>query len=112
MLLRNIFDVEDLNEIPRYELTEEDWENVYQLAEERYRTWDWNYGKSPSFNIKESYKFDSGLLDLRLNVKKGIIESCTIYGDFFGIGPVNELEDQLKGVRHEKIGRASCRERV
>src|SRR5690625_6131415 len=84
MLLRNIFDVEDLNEIPRYELTEEDWENVYQLAEERYRTWDWNYGKSPSFNIKESYKFDSGLLDLRLNVKKGIIENCTIYGDFFG----------------------------
>lgn len=103
MLLRNIFDVEDLNEIPRYELTEEDWENVYQLAEERYRTWDWNYGKSPSFNIKESYKFDSGLLDLRLNVKKGIIESCTIYGDFFGIGPVNELEDQLKGVRHERL---------
>src|SRR5690625_7630189 len=79
MLLRNIFDVEDLNEIPRYELTEEDWENVYQLEEERYRTWDWNYGKSPSFNIKESYKFDSRLLDIRLNVKKVLIENCTFY---------------------------------
>src|SRR5690625_7740244 len=100
LLLRYIFEVEDLNEIPLYELTEKDWENVYQLSEECYRTWDWNYGKSPSFNIKESHKFDSGLLDLRLNVKKEIIENCTIFGDFFGIGPVNQLEDQLTSVRH------------
>src|SRR5699024_1390957 len=83
LLLRYIFDVEHVDEVPRYELTDEDWENVYRISEKRYKKWDWNFGKSPSFNIRESHKFDSGLLDVRLDVKKGIIENCTIYGDFF-----------------------------
>ena len=102
LILRYIFDVDDVKDIPRYKLTEQDWENVHKISKERYQQWDWNYGKSPSFNIKESHKFDSGLLDVRLDVKKGIIENCKIYGDFFGIGNVTEIEDTLSGVRHER----------
>lgn len=102
LLLRYIFDVEHVDEVPRYELTDEDWENVYRISEKRYKKWDWNFGKSPSFNIRESHKFDSGLLDVRLDVKKGIIENCTIYGDFFGVGDVRDLEEALIGVRHER----------
>src|SRR5690625_2732705 len=86
LILRYIFEVEDIKDVPRYELTDEDWENVYEISEKRYKNWDWNFGKSPSFNIKASHKFASGLLDVRLDVKKGMIENCTIYGDFFGIG--------------------------
>lgn len=112
LILRYIFGVDDLKDVPRYELTEEDWKKIYQLSEERYRNWDWNYGKSPSFNIKESHKFDSGLLDVRLNVKKGLIENCTIYGDFFGVGPVNELEDRLTGVRHERKAIEAALEKI
>ncbi|MUV36571.1 Lipoate--protein ligase [Lentibacillus sp. JNUCC-1] len=102
MILRYIFDVEDVKDVPRYELTDKDWENVHQISAERYNNWDWNFGKSPSFNVKHSHKFDSGLLDVRLDVKKGIIENCTIYGDFFGLGDVHVLEDRLTGARHER----------
>src|SRR5699024_5642223 len=102
LLLRYIFSVDDVEQVPRYELTDEDWENIYRLSNERYRKWEWNFGQSPSFNIRESHKFDSGLLDVRLDVKKGIIENCKIYGDFFGIGDVSVLEKQLTGVRHER----------
>ncbi|MDY0407839.1 lipoate--protein ligase [Virgibacillus soli] len=102
MILRYIFAVEDVKDVPQYELTEEDWKNVYELAEKRYRSWDWNYGKSPSFNVKESHKFDSGLVDVRLDVKKGKIENCKIYGDFFGLGEITDLENLLIGVRHDK----------
>lgn len=102
MLLRYIFDVEDIKDVPRYELSEEDWNNIYEIAEKRYRNWDWTYGKSPAFNIQQSHKFPSGFIDVRLDVKKGIIENCKIYGDFFGLGEVNVLEDALNGVRHEK----------
>lgn len=102
LILRYIFDVKDMKDVPRYKLTQQDWENVHEISRKRYKKWEWNFGKSPSFNIKESHKFDSGLLDVRLDVKKGIIESCKIYGDFFGVGEVQEIERALVGVKYER----------
>lgn len=102
LLLQYIFNVEDIKDVPRYELTKEDWDKVYEISKNRYQKWEWNYGKSPAFNIQASHKFDSGLLDVRLDVKKGIIENCKIYGDFFGLGDVKDLEEKLVGVRHER----------
>lgn len=102
LLLRYIFDVENIARIPRYTLTKQDWENVYDISKKRYQNWDWNFGKSPSFNIKQSHKFSSGLLDVRLDVKKGIINNCKIYGDFFGVGNVSELENKLTGIRYDR----------
>lgn len=102
LILRYIFDVEDVKDVPRYELTEQDWENIHQISRERYQSWDWNYGKSPSFNFKESHKFPGGLVDVRLDVKKGIIENCKIFGDFFGIGDVQVIEEKITGIRHER----------
>jgi len=102
LILCSIFNVGNIDDVPRYELTEEDWENVHKISEERYQQWEWNYGKSPAYNVKASHKFPSGLLDIRLDVKKGIIENCKIYGDFFGIGNVEDIENKLIGVRHDK----------
>ncbi|WP_390174686.1 lipoate--protein ligase family protein, partial [Staphylococcus pseudintermedius] len=31
-------------EVESYTLTEEDWKNIEKLSNEKYRTWDWNYG--------------------------------------------------------------------
>lgn len=101
-ILMYIFDVEKVEDVPTYELSEEDWYNIYKLSEERYQQWDWNYGKSPAYNVQMSHKFPSGLLDVRLDVKKGVIENCMIYGDFFGLGDVHDVENQLIGVRHER----------
>ncbi|KAB8139053.1 lipoate--protein ligase [Gracilibacillus oryzae] len=101
-ILRHIFDVENVEDVPQYVLTEEDWANIHELSKERYQEWDWNYGKSPKFNIQHSHKFDGGLVDVRLDVNKGIIDQCKIFGDFFGIGDVAELEEKLAGVRYER----------
>lgn len=102
LILRYIFDVEDVNDVPQYVLTDEDWAKIHEISEKRYQQWEWNYGKSPSFNYQESKKFPGGLVDVRLDVKKGIIENCTIFGDFFGLGDVKVLEDALTGIRHNR----------
>lgn len=107
LILRYIFDVEDVKDVPQYVLTEEDWKKIHEISENRYQKWEWNYGKSPSFNYQESAKFPGGLVDVRLDVKKGMIENCKIYGDFFGLGNIKELEEALTGVRHN---RANIRE--
>ncbi|MCA1039417.1 lipoate--protein ligase [Bacillus infantis] len=99
-LLKNIFG--DLDEIPEYVLTEEDWEKIHQLSKERYQNWDWNYGKSPKFNLQHSHRFPVGQIDVRLDVNKGIIENCKIFGDFFGVGDVAVIEEKLAGLRYDK----------
>ncbi|MFY2157539.1 lipoate--protein ligase [Cytobacillus firmus] len=100
LLLKNIFG--DLGEIPEYKLTDEDWERIHQLSRERYQNWDWNYGRSPKFDLQHSHRFPVGQIDIRLNVIKGKIEGCKIYGDFFGVGDVSEIENKLTGIRYEK----------
>ena len=99
-LLKNIF--EGYDEIPEYVLTEEDWDKIHKLSAERYQTWEWNYGKSPDFNVQHSHRFPVGLIEFRLDVKKGVIEQCKIFGDFFGVGDVSEIEQLLVGVQYEQ----------
>ncbi|MFD2639433.1 lipoate--protein ligase [Piscibacillus salipiscarius] len=103
VLLKYIFDVEDVKDVPRYELKEEDWKKINEISENRYQKWEWNYGRSPKFNIQHSKRIEGvGSYDVRLDVKKGVIEDANIFGDFFGIGEVSELEDALKGVKYER----------
>ncbi|SNT52930.1 lipoate-protein ligase [Bacillus sp. OK838] len=99
-LLQNIF--KESGEITEYVLTEADWEKIHKISEERYQNWEWNYGKSPKFNLQNSHRFSVGSVDIRLEVNRGIIEHCKIYGDFFGVGEVADIEQMLTGSRYEK----------
>lgn len=99
-ILSSIFDGSD--NIQYWELTDEDWNNIHKLSEERYQQWDWNYGKSPKFNMKHSHRFPTGGVDVRLEVNKGIIEEVKIYGDFFGVGDIEEVENLLTGKVYSK----------
>lgn len=100
-LLRHIFGME-ANEVPEYKLTEQDWEKIHKISKERYQNWDWNYGLSPESNVKHSKKFPVGIIDLRMNIKEGRIEDIKIYGDFFGVGDVADIENLLRGKRYEE----------
>ena len=99
-LLHSIFGGEE--EVKTIELTEEDWANIHALSKERYANWEWNYGKSPAFNMSHSERFPVGGIDVRLQVKNGVIEDAHIYGDFFGVGDVADIEALLVGTAYEK----------
>ncbi|MCK1992912.1 lipoate--protein ligase [Peribacillus muralis] len=99
-LLQNIF--KDSGGVTEYVLTEEDWAQIHKISEERYQSWEWNYGKSPKFNLQNSHRFPVGSVDIRLEVNKGIIENCKIYGDFFGVGEIADIERKLTGIRYDK----------
>ncbi|HSO58830.1 MAG TPA: lipoate--protein ligase [Paenisporosarcina sp.] len=99
-LLKSIFGGDQ--NIKEMVLTEEDWTNIKELSKERYGNWDWNYGKSPAFNMSHSERFPTGGIDVRLQVKNGMIEDAHIYGDFFGVGDVADIEKRLIGVSYDK----------
>jgi len=98
-LLEGLF--EDRQEFEIYHLTEEEWKGVHQLKDEKFATWEWNYGKSPKFNIQRTKRFPAGEIDLRIDVEEGHIKHFKIYGDFFGSEPVEKLENHLIGSRYD-----------
>ena len=99
-LLKGLYDEND--EFERYHLTEEEWKAVHELKESKYDQWDWNYGRSPKFNIKRTKRFPIGEIDLRVFVEKGYITEFKIYGDFFGKDPVSDIEQLMTGIRYER----------
>ncbi|GAA5521377.1 lipoate--protein ligase [Aliifodinibius salicampi] len=92
----------DREKFETYHLTNSEWDAVYELKEKKYSQWDWNFGKSPKFNIQRERRFDIGEIDLRLDVAKGYIKNLKIYGDFFGNKPIKQLEDHLQGARYHR----------
>ncbi|KUP07718.1 lipoate--protein ligase [Bacillus coahuilensis p1.1.43] len=100
LLLEHIFGGKD--SIQEYKLTDEDWDTIEEISKKRYRNWDWNYGKSPKFNIQHSHRFPVGQIDIRMEVSKGTIQDCVIFGDFFGVGDVAEIQEKLKGIRYDR----------
>ncbi|SDW56623.1 lipoate--protein ligase [Aequorivita viscosa] len=100
LLLEGLYDESEPFET--YHLTPEEWKAVHQLKEEKYDTWEWNYGRSPKFNIQRTRRFPIGEIDLRIFVEKGTIKDFKIFGDFFGKEPVETLEKIVEGTRYEK----------
>ncbi len=83
-------------------LAEEETAAIEELAHERYRAWDWNYGFSPSYNFTRTTRTPGGLLEVHLDVDKGIIRQARLFGDYFGVWSISELEGLLVGCRHER----------
>ena len=89
-----------LDNITVFDAIEE--EKIKKLREEKYSTWEWNYGQSPKFSMTKEGRFTGGTLEVTLDVQKGCIENIRIYGDFFGTGNIHELEEKLIGVKHQE----------
>ncbi|MCG0274909.1 MAG: lipoate--protein ligase [Thermosediminibacteraceae bacterium] len=94
-----------------YEFTPEDIRNIERLVKEKYGTWEWNFGESPNYKFKNEKKFPGGTVEVNMNVERGIIKDIKFYGDFFGRNDIAEIEELLKGVRHEEeeLRKAFCR---
>ncbi len=75
---------------------------IERLKEEKYNTWEWNYGSSPKYNYSDKKYLSCGLVEINMIVKKGIIENIKIYGDFFQKQPVVELEEKINGIKHNR----------
>ncbi len=98
-ILHGIF--RDEPEITQYHLTPADWEGIHALVAERYRSWDWNFGRNPDFNIQKSNRFPMGEVEACIDVQHGEIQSIKLYGDFLGQGEIMDVEQALTGVQYK-----------
>lgn len=108
-LLEGIFGGDD---IPTYELDESEWRTVRETAADRYHLWEWNYGRSPKFNVQKSGRVAGSKIDVRIDVDKGHIQGLKIYGDFASKRDVAELEEHLTGTRYDKDALAATLQEI
>ncbi|SDJ74504.1 lipoate--protein ligase [Alkalibacterium thalassium] len=101
-LLLYIFDTDKSEDIKEYVLTDEDWVKIEAFAEQYTANWEWNYGKSPAFDMERSERLSVGTVEVKMNVRKGKIEDIRIFGDFFGMGEIEDVEKDLRGVPYTR----------
>lgn len=61
----------------------EDKKAIEHICNEKYRNWNWNFGKSPDYTINAEGSWEEGNIKIYLKVKDGKILSCELTGDFF-----------------------------
>ena len=89
-------------EMTEYVFSDEELAEINRIKETKFGTWNWNYGKSPEYNVRRGTKFPSGKVEIFANVIESKIQDIKIYGDFFGIEDVAAVEDVLRGVKYER----------
>ena len=75
---------------------EEEINKINEIATDKYRTWEWNYGYGPEYHFTNRFQYLGKDCSCRLSVKDGIILECEIKGS-------DELESACKrliGYRH------------
>ena len=92
---------ESYPDMTEYVLSDEELTEIEKLADNQFATWDWTYGKSPDYTIKRSVRYPAGKITSYVKVEKSMITGLKIYGDFFGIKDVSDIEEELIGLRYE-----------
>ena len=78
-------------------LTAEGLSAVEELKQTKYDTWEWNYGRSPQYDLINKRRFEGGGLEVRVQVKEGRITGIVFYGDFLAVAPLDGLTAALEG---------------
>ncbi len=85
-----------------YEFSEEDNININKLRDEKYITWEWNFGYSPKYEFEKSFIINGEFIQVHLNVSGGIIQKAKISGDYSNKHDKVAVEELLEGTRHDQ----------
>lgn len=100
IILNAIF--EGKEHVDEYVLNEEDWRMIHQISQDKYKQWEWNFGRSPKFEVVKSNRFPLGNIEVKLIIEHGLINHAVIIGDF--LEEVTHIENLLLGVPYHLQG--------
>lgn len=99
VVMRNVSGYSE-NAVP-YDLSELDIQEITKLRDEKYSTWDWNFGTSPKFGYTKQLRTGGGNVELNLDVEKGLITAIKFYGDFFAQKDPADFEGLFLNQKYE-----------
>lgn len=92
---------EEYPEMDEYVLSDAELSEIQAMRDNQFTTWDWTYGKAPEYTIERGVRYPAGKITTYANVENSTIKSVKIFGDFFGVKPVDDIEKMLEGVRYD-----------
>ena len=84
------------------ELSEDQLSEVRKMADGKFATWDFVYGRSRQTGFVRKAKLPCGTVEADINLDRGLITGISFSGDFMFDEPVTELESKLTGCRFER----------
>lgn len=88
-----------LQKIP---LPDQEWNSVRRLCLKKYRSWEWNFARGPTFRIRRSGRTPAGYLETMIAVESGCIVGICFGENINGIGHVAQLERRLMGIPYHR----------
>ncbi|HEO3561154.1 TPA: lipoate--protein ligase [Streptococcus agalactiae] len=92
---------EEYPEMDEYVLSDAELSEIQAMRDNQFATWDWTYGKAPEYTIERGVRYPAGKITTYANVENSTIKSVKIFGDFFGVKHVDDIEKMLEGVRYD-----------
>lgn len=84
-----------------YMLSEKDEKLIRQLMDEKYATWEWNFGYSPQYQFQQVVQVGEKIVEVQLSVERGIISEIHL-ADQKTEESWLQIEKELTGVAHEQ----------
>ncbi|HMN06953.1 MAG TPA: lipoate--protein ligase [Flavobacteriales bacterium] len=70
------------------------------LADGKYRTWEWNYGQSPNFDLERDARLGASSTRVRLHVEKGTVQEAELHAEGGDAAKLERLGPHLVGVKY------------
>lgn len=86
----------------RNSFSEDQKKRIRELRDQKYRTWEWNFGESPRFDVQVSRQFSWGHLSLGFKIVHGRIVDGHFFGDFFALRDPQLLIDRIQDLPFER----------
>jgi len=88
-----------------YQLNSRDLQKIQLLVDEKYSTWEWNYGYSPSYEVKKRARTESNIrIESHFHVEKGIINKIKLIShNNTYVDNLQIISNSLIGIQHDPI---------
>lgn len=86
-----------------YALTAPDWDEIYQLAEDKYRSWEWTFGRSPDFAVRHGVQYQGDPIEYVVQVRRGVIKAVAKPENSRAGPAIDALESKLIGRRYDAV---------
>ncbi|NPD85584.1 lipoate--protein ligase family protein [Lentimicrobium sp. L6] len=93
--IQNIFPEAKVTNLNKTQISE-----IQRLADEKYKTWEWNFGYGPKYTIKSNYKIQDKDSDFQIVIAKGFIKSITCSSPLNSIW--EEAINSMIGLQHQE----------
>ena len=77
-------------------------EHVHHVKETKYDTWEWVYGHSPAYDLRNVCWWTGGKLEIQASIQRERIADIRFFGDFLSVMPLTALTEELVGCPYRR----------